>query len=100
MTMAEPGLALQCQQVLAVPAKRYDRQTVAFLDEQEAAALLAAPDRRTWIGRRDRVAEARGGGGPGSGQVDALVLSGGNGFGLMGTQIWAVWLESCALKWA
>ena len=55
VTMAEPGLALQCQQVLAVPAKRYDRHAVAFLDELEAAALLAAPDRRTWMGRRDWV---------------------------------------------
>lgn len=55
VTMAEPALALQCQQVLAVPAKRYEHTAVAFLDEPEAAALVAAPDTRKWIGRRDRV---------------------------------------------
>jgi site-specific recombinase XerD len=54
VTMSEPALALQCQQVLAVPAKRYEHNAVAFLDEREAAALVAAPDTRTWIGRRDR----------------------------------------------
>jgi len=53
--MSEPALALQCQQVLAVPAKRYEHNAVAFLDEREAATLVAAPDTRTWIGRRDRV---------------------------------------------
>jgi integrase/recombinase XerD len=55
VTMSEPALALQCQQVLAVPAKRYEHNAVAFLDEREAAAMVAAPDIRTWIGRRDRV---------------------------------------------
>jgi len=53
--MSEPALALQCQQVLAVPAKRYEHNAVAFLDEREAATLVAVPDTRTWIGRRDRV---------------------------------------------
>lgn len=55
VSMAEPTLALQCQQVLAVPAKRHVRSVVAFLDEPEVAALLAAPDPGTWIGRRDQV---------------------------------------------
>jgi site-specific recombinase XerD len=55
VTMSEPALALQCQQVLAVPAKRYEHPGVAFLDGREATALVAAPDTRTWIGRRDRV---------------------------------------------
>jgi len=55
VTMSEPALALQCQQVLAVPAKRYEHNAVAYLDEREAVALVAAPDTRTWIGRRDRV---------------------------------------------
>ena len=39
--------------VLAIPPKRSDRVTVTFLDEQEIDALLAAPDRTTWTGRRD-----------------------------------------------
>lgn len=49
----EPGLALHCQRVLAIPVKRFDRSTVEFLTEEEAAALIAAPDCSAWIGRRD-----------------------------------------------
>lgn len=51
---AEPACSLQCQQVLAIPAKRYERATVEFLTEEEARALVAAPDHATWLGRRDR----------------------------------------------
>jgi len=39
--------------VLAMPPKRHDRAGVSYLTEQESAALLAAPDRATWTGRRD-----------------------------------------------
>jgi len=49
----EPQCLLQCQQVLAIPTKRYTKHSVEFLNEQETAALLAAPERSTWIGRRD-----------------------------------------------
>jgi integrase/recombinase XerD len=52
--ICEPALALQCQRVLALPAKRYQRRPVEFLAEEEAAALLAAANPETWIGRRDR----------------------------------------------
>jgi integrase/recombinase XerD len=50
----EPALALHCQRILAIPAKRYERGPVEFLSQEETAALLAAPDSRTRIGRRDR----------------------------------------------
>jgi integrase/recombinase XerD len=50
----EPAYALHCQRILAIPAKRYERRPVEFLVEEETAALLAAPDPATWIGRRDR----------------------------------------------
>src|SRR5439155_15838661 len=54
VALSEPALALHCQRVLAIPAKRYQRGPVEFLTEEETAALVAAPDLRTWIGRRDR----------------------------------------------
>src|SRR5437868_2192755 len=40
VAICEPALALQCQRVLAIPAKRYQRRPVEFLTEEEAAALL------------------------------------------------------------
>ncbi len=49
----EPAHAEQIQRVLAIPAKRYSRTLVRFLDRPEIGALLAAPDQRTWLGRRD-----------------------------------------------
>jgi integrase/recombinase XerD len=49
----EPALSDQIQRVLAIPSKRQDRPLVDFLTRQEIEALLAAPDRNTWIGRRD-----------------------------------------------
>lgn len=55
VAVGEPALALHCQRVLAIPAKRCERGVVAFLTEDETAALLKAPDITTWIGRRDRV---------------------------------------------
>jgi integrase/recombinase XerD len=54
VAISEPALALHCQRVLAIPAKRHERGPVEFLTEEETAALVAAPDPRTWIGRRDK----------------------------------------------
>lgn len=51
---AEPACSLQCQRVLTIPTKRHERKSVDFLSEEETAALVAAPDRTTRIGRRDR----------------------------------------------
>jgi integrase/recombinase XerD len=41
------------QRVLAIPNKRQPRPLVGFLTRPEIDALLAAPDRNTWLGRRD-----------------------------------------------
>jgi hypothetical protein len=41
--------------VLAIPTKRHDRAIVSSLDQTETSALVAARDRCSWIGRRDRV---------------------------------------------
>jgi integrase/recombinase XerD len=49
----EPGAAGLIQRVLAIPHKRYGRGTISFLSPAEVEALLAAPDRATYIGRRD-----------------------------------------------
>lgn len=54
VAIQEPALALQCQRVLALPSKRFTRGPVEFLTDEEAAALVSAPDPRTWIGRRDK----------------------------------------------
>jgi site-specific recombinase XerD len=48
-----PAHAAQIQRVLAIPSKRFTRTLVHFLTRPEVEALLAAPDQRTWFGRRD-----------------------------------------------
>src|SRR5579864_3109987 len=48
-----PAHSAQIQRVLAIPSKRFTRTLVPFLTRPEVDALLAAPDRRTWFGRRD-----------------------------------------------
>jgi site-specific recombinase XerD len=48
-----PDHAAQIQRVLAIPSKRFTRTQVHFLTRPEVKALLAAPDQRTWFGRRD-----------------------------------------------
>jgi integrase len=40
-------------QVLAIPPRRRERAIVSYLTPEEADALVAAPDRTTWHGRRD-----------------------------------------------
>ena len=41
------------QRVLVIPNKRQPRPLVGFLTRPEIDALLAAPDRNIWLGRRD-----------------------------------------------
>jgi integrase/recombinase XerD len=48
-----PDHAATIQQVLAIPPKRCGRTIVTFLTEPEIDALLTAPNRATWTGRRD-----------------------------------------------
>jgi site-specific recombinase XerD len=48
-----PAHSAQIQRVLAIPSKRFTRTLVQFLTRAEVEALLAAPDLRTWSGRRD-----------------------------------------------
>jgi site-specific recombinase XerD len=51
--LRHPEHAALIARVLAVPTKRYDRAIVSYLTSDEVDALLAAPDRTSWIGRRD-----------------------------------------------
>ena len=39
--------------VLAIPPKRFERAIVSFLADEEVEAILAAPDRKSFLGRRD-----------------------------------------------
>jgi site-specific recombinase XerD len=48
-----PEHAQAIARVLAIPPKRHDKALVTWLTEPELAALVAAPDRSTWTGRRD-----------------------------------------------
>ena len=51
--LRHPEHAALIARVLAIPAKRGEKPIVTFLNEDELDALLAAPDRGTWTGRRD-----------------------------------------------
>lgn len=53
IALRHPEHAAVIERVLAIPLKRCERSLVTFLTETELAALLAAPDRATWTGRRD-----------------------------------------------
>jgi integrase/recombinase XerD len=48
-----PEHSARIQRVLAMPSKKYQRAMIDFLIEKEIHALLDAPDRSTWFGRRD-----------------------------------------------
>lgn len=50
----EPGRCAHIQRVLAIPVKRQSRPLIDFLTYPEIQALLSAPDKTTWAGRRDR----------------------------------------------
>ncbi len=48
-----PEHAAVIQRVLSIPTKRGDSSIVCFLTPPEVDAILQAPDRSTWAGRRD-----------------------------------------------
>jgi integrase/recombinase XerD len=48
-----PEHAALIGRVLAIPPKRFQPSTVSFLTDDEVEALLHAPDRSTFLGRRD-----------------------------------------------
>jgi len=48
-----PELSATINRVLAIPSKKYNRAIIEFLSKAEIEFLLAAPNRKLWIGRRD-----------------------------------------------
>ena len=48
-----PDALGQVTRVMAIPVKRGDKRLVSYLTRDEVKALLAAPDRTAWSGRRD-----------------------------------------------
>lgn len=53
VALQEPAHSATCQRVLAIPTKKAARKLVTSLTRAEQEAMLAAPDRTTWLGRRD-----------------------------------------------
>jgi len=55
VAVRDPASLPVTTRVLAIPAKRFDRPVLGYLTREQIAAILAAPDRATWSGRRDAV---------------------------------------------
>ncbi len=51
--LRHPEHAHTIARVIEIPPKRFERATVSYLASEEITALLATPDRSTWLGRRD-----------------------------------------------
>jgi site-specific recombinase XerD len=51
----EPSALAVARSVLAIPMKRFEQPLIGFLSREHIEAILAAPDRNTWTGQRDRV---------------------------------------------
>jgi len=50
----QPQHSASIERVLAIPSKRFPQKPIESLTAAEIDALLAVPDQRTWIGRRNR----------------------------------------------
>lgn len=51
----DPASLATAEQVLAIPAKRFDKPVLGYLTREQVAAILAAPDQSSWSGHRDAV---------------------------------------------
>jgi site-specific recombinase XerD len=54
-SLRDPASLPVAQQVLAIPAKRFDRPILGYLTREQITVILNAPDRGTWSGHRDAV---------------------------------------------
>jgi site-specific recombinase XerD len=53
LALRDPASVDVAARVLAIPVKRWDHRLVGHLTRPEIDAILAAPDLKTWTGRRD-----------------------------------------------
>ena len=53
--LRDPSALPLVQSVLAIPVKRFDQPVLGFLSREEIEAILNAPNRSTWSGKRDAV---------------------------------------------
>jgi len=53
LALRDPESLAITTRVLAIPNKRMDKKLIGYLTREEVEALLAAPDRSCWGGRRD-----------------------------------------------
>ena len=53
MALRHPEHLQTIGRVIAIPFKRHEQNSVNYLNLDEIKALLRAPDRTTWLGRRD-----------------------------------------------
>jgi len=53
VSFRDPASVVIATRVLAIPVKRTDKRLVGSLTRPEMDAVLAAPDRSQWLGRRD-----------------------------------------------
>ena len=54
-SVRDPSTLPVTQRVPAIPSKRVDRPVLGYLNREQVAAILDAPDRSTWSGHRDAV---------------------------------------------
>lgn len=52
--LQEPNALSMIQKVFAFPMKRFEHPVLDFLSLKEVEMIIAAPDKNTWSGRRDR----------------------------------------------
>ncbi len=55
LALREPASGALIHRVLSIPQKRATRRVIGFLTQLEVEALVAAPDQRNWMGRRDHL---------------------------------------------
>jgi site-specific recombinase XerD len=51
--LRHPEHAASIARVIEIPSKRHRQTVISYLERPEIDALLEAPDRTTWLGRRD-----------------------------------------------